>query len=294
MTNPSIEQPANLVAPILHGGKPLGVILLQRPQFFTENDARFLLRLASRSAAAIENARLYEAVQLANQAKSKFVSVVTHELRIPMTSIKGYSDLLRQGAVGPVNDMQLNFLDVIRNNVERMSALVSDLSDISRVETGRLKLENALIPVQKYFDDTLSSLRPRLQEKNQILETEIPADLPLVNADPNRLVQVLTNLISNAWKYTPSGGRIRVVALPQNDFVRIEVSDTGIGISQEDQAKLFSQFFRSDDPNVRSEQGWGLGLSVARRIVELMGGNMGCQSHLGEGSTFWFTLPTTS
>lgn len=289
---PQHDKLACLSVPILHGGKPLGAIYLQRPEPFSEMDARFTSRLANRAAAAIENARLYHAVQQANLAKSQFVSVVSHELRIPMTSIKGYTDLLRQGVVGPVNEQQCNFLDVIRNNVERMTALVSDLSDISRVETGRLKLESAMIQVTPCIEETLNSLRPKMQEKDQTLRANIPANLPSVFADPNRLVQVLTNLVSNAWKYTPQGGQIRIAARSHDGRLRIEVIDNGIGIKPEDQARLFSQFFRSDDPQVRSEQGWGLGLSVAKRIVELMGGELGFDSTLGKGSTFWFTLPT--
>jgi two-component system, OmpR family, phosphate regulon sensor histidine kinase PhoR len=115
--------------------------------------------------------------------------------------------------------------------------------------------------------------------------------LPQVFADPNRLVQILTNLISNASKYSAAGGNIRVLARAGDDNVRIEVVDNGIGISPEDQARIFTQFFRSDDPAVREEQGWGLGLSVARRLVDIMNGDMGFESMLGHGSRFWFTLP---
>jgi signal transduction histidine kinase len=288
------DQPARLAFPLLQGGRTRGAVLVERLQPFNAVEIEFLGHLCGRAAAAFENARLYLAVQSANQAKTKFVSVVTHELRIPMTSIKGYTDLLRQGAVGPVNEMQANFLNVIRNNVDRMSALVSDLSDISRIETGRLKIDLKPVSVAEHADEVLRSLEPRLEEKHQVLELELPADLPPVHADPNRVVQVLTNLLSNAWKYTPEGGCIRLKAVPEAGSVRVTVADTGIGISPEDQAKLFSQFFRSEDPLVREQQGWGLGLNVARRLVEVMGGEIGCESALGQGSTFWFTLPVHS
>jgi signal transduction histidine kinase len=288
---PDDQNPARAISPILETGKPIGVLVVERGESFSNSDLEFLTRLTARAAIAIQNARLYQAVQRANLEKSKFISVVSHELRIPMTSIKGYADLILKGMAGPINDQQENFLTTIHNNVERMSKLVADLSSISRIETGRLQLEIESVSLQKYVGQVLDSLRPRLEEKGQTLEVYVPEDLPPVRADPNRVMQVLTNLVSNAWKYTPEGGWITVLARQDESQVRIEVRDTGIGISEEDQAELFKQFFRSEDQTVRDEQGWGLGLNVAKRLVELMGGTIGVQSQLGKGSTFWFAVP---
>ncbi|HLF90894.1 MAG TPA: GAF domain-containing protein [Anaerolineales bacterium] len=287
---PGSNNAARLAIP-LQTSHPLGILVVEAAEPFSEEASKFLGRLASRAATAMENAQLFQAVQDANQAKSNFVSVVSHELRIPMTSIKGYTDLLLQGMMGPLTDPQKNFLDVIRNNVERMRVLVSDLSDISRIETGRLRLENAALPLHGLVEQVVKSLQPKMEEKEQTLQVNVPEDLPRCYADPNRVIQVLTNLVSNSWKYTETGGQIVVTGRLDGTHLCVEVTDNGLGISDEDQAKIFTQFYRSEDEKVRAETGWGLGLSVTKNLVELMGGEIGFRSSLGEGSTFWFTVP---
>jgi signal transduction histidine kinase len=288
---PQEGSPARLIVPIQYTNKPVGILVVERPEPFFPTALQFLERLAGRAASAIQNARLYRAVQDANQAKTTFVSVVTHELRIPMTSIKGYTDLLRGGMVGPINEMQTNFLDVIRKNVERMSVLVSDLSDISHIETGKMKLSLSAVDMGENVDQVLQTVKPKIDEKQQTLSVSLPENLPQVNVDPNRLAQVLTNLVSNASKYTDPEGKIDLCARLEEGFIRVEVRDTGLGISAEDQKSLFTQFFRSEDPMVREQQGWGLGLNVTQRLVELMGGQIGVQSEYRQGSLFWFTVP---
>lgn len=285
------DNPARLVIPILIAGRFIGMLSLERSTDFPESASQFLNRLVTHTGIAIENARLYQAVQIANETKSKFVSLVVHELRIPMTSIKGYNDLVRQGVAGPVTEMQQSFLNIIRNNVDRMAALVSDLSDISRIEGGRLKLEPVLTKLKSHVDEVVRGLEHEIKEKQQTLEIDIPDNLPPIFADPSRVVQILYNLVSNAWKYTPDAGKIIIRAFILDDMVQIEVEDSGIGINAEEQKKLFTQFFRSENPAVSEQPGWGLGLNVTRNLVELMNGRIGVQSTPGSGSKFWFKLP---
>lgn len=279
------------VAPVRREDKVVALIVVERASPFAVHEVEFLARLADHAAIALENARLYEAVKKANEAKSKFVSVVSHELRLPMTSIKGYTDLLRAAIAGPVNEQQQQFLNIIRSNVERMSVLVTDLSDISRVETGRLQLKLSSVNVAEAAQEASDSLKSQIEGKSQTLSLRLPADLPPVHADKARVQQILSNLLSNAHKYSPSGANLTLTANRAGSYVRVSVADTGYGISAADQAKLFAQFFRSDDPNIREQNGWGLGLHVTKLLVELQGGQMTVQSEPDQGSTFTFTLP---
>ncbi len=281
-----------LVVPARREGITLALIGVRRETGPFEQEAEdFLLRLAERASVAIENTRLYQAAQLADESKSQFITIVTHELKIPMTSIRGYADLISQGTVGPTTDQQLKFLDTIRNNVDRMAELVSDLSDISRIDTGRLKVNLEAIPIRTYIIETVANLRPQFEAKDQRIDIELEENLVPVLADRARLIQILTNLLSNANKYTPENGLVKISANQIEDKLQVVIEDTGIGMSEVEQRQLFSQFFRSEQPEAREQAGWGLGLYVTRRLLELMGGEIGVKSALGEGSRFWFTLP---
>ena len=288
--NPTLQ--AGMLAPVVREGKTVGLVLVERPApEFSGAEREALERLADHAAAAAENTRLFQRLRRANDAKSQFVSIVSHELKIPMTSIRGYADLLKQGLVGPVNEKQLEFLRTIMSNVDRMVALVSDLSDISRIETGRLRIEPAAVPAEETIRDVLTQMKPQFDSRRQVVETGIPEGLPKLHTDPQRLMQILTNLLSNANKYTPEGGRIEIRAAREGPMVRVTVQDHGIGMTDEDQSRLFTQFFRGESAAVRDQPGWGLGLHVTKRMVEVLGGSIGVESKPGEGSSFWFTQP---
>jgi len=227
----------------------------------------------------------------ANKSKTEFISVVSHELKLPMTSIKGYSDLMLAGATGPLNENQTSFLTTIRNNVNRMATLVSDLADISRIESGNLRLEPRSVPVWDVIDEVVTLTKTQVTQKNQVVTVDIPTELPKAWCDRTRLAQVLTNLVSNANKYTPEGGSIVVQALRKNGMIQIKVQDNGHGMTPEDQSKLFSKFFRSADDKIREAPGTGLGLSITKNLIELQGGKVWFESEFRKGTSFYFTVP---
>lgn len=227
----------------------------------------------------------------ANKSKSEFVSVVSHELKQPMVSIKGYSDLMLSGATGELNENQKNFLSTIRNNVNRMSTLVSDLADISRIESGNIRIEPHAVPVWDVVDEVINLTRNQIQQKQQTISINISESLPKAFCDRNRFIQILTNIISNANKYTPEGGSIQVQAMYIDGMIEIKVADNGFGMTPEDQEKMFNKFFRSADEKIREAPGTGLGLSITKNLIELQGGKIWFESEHRVGTTFYFTLP---
>ena len=293
---------SQVVLPIRRETNTIGLMLIESlpGNPVTDETLGFLSRLSDHAAVAISNAQLIATIQAADVAKSDFVSFVSHELKNPMTSIKGYTELLAAGAVGQVNEAQANFLSTIRSNIERMNTLVSDLNDVSKIEAGRLRLDFKALPLSSAVDDIVRSTKRQVEEKAQQLNLQLPGDLPNVWADRTRLAQVLVNLVSNANKYTPHGGQIEVAAeVCQNQWdptgspqvVHIWVKDTGIGISPEDQQKIFQKFFRSEDPKTREVPGTGLGLNITKSLVEMQGGQIWFESEYRQGTTFHFTVP---
>jgi len=292
---------SQLAVPLCRERRPIGVIFLESslPQAFDEGDVEFIVRLADHATVAIENARLFDGVRRANEAKSEFVSTVAHELKVPMTAIKGFVRLIRRDAAGMLGDRQVHYLEIVETNVNRMNALISDLLDIAQLEAGSVQVAMRAVDLVELVGNVLRSLEDQIGAKRQRLVCELPDSLPPVWGDPDCLEQVLVNLLTNASKYTPEGGEIAITIYEakiidnrdQRWYQIVSVRDTGIGISEVDREKLFTKFFRADHPLVREVEGTGLGLSIAKRLVELHGGSIWVESVLDEGSTFSFSVP---
>jgi signal transduction histidine kinase len=277
------------VVPVRRENKVIGIIAMTASD---ENafpaDARALVsRVADRAAISIENARLYDAVRAANNAKSEFVSLVAHELKVPMTSIQGYADLLAMA--GPVNERQVQFVGTIKNAVSRMKVLVSDLSDISRIESGNLRVSISEVSVVEAINSAVEATINEIDNRRHKLNVDAEPNMPLVRADKDRLAQVLLNLLSNAYKYTPNSGIISLAIKRVDKVIAISVSDTGVGMTPEEVAKLGTKFWRAD--NGLQQPGTGLGFAITRNLIELMSGRLMIESQPGKGSTFSFTLP---
>jgi PAS domain S-box-containing protein len=228
-----------------------------------------------------------------DRMKTEFIGVVSHELRTPLTAIKGYVDLMLAGQTGPVTPLQTEFLGIVQSSTARLSALINDMLDISRIESGRIEVKHDAVDFGVVAHEVVATLRHEAEAKQIALTLDVPPDLPPVSGDADRITQVLLNLISNAIKYTPARGRVRVsVEATRNSFVTTCVEDTGIGIAPDDQARVFQKFFRADNSLTREASGTGLGLAITRAIIEKLNGSIWVESEPGQGSRFFFTLPT--
>lgn len=232
-----------------------------------------------------------ERLQELDRLKSAFVSVASHELRTPMTSIKSYVENMLDGVTGALTEKQSQYLDRIRYNVDRLTRMIGDLLDLSSIEAGRVELRLEPLPVPGFIDDIIENLRAISADKAVALEVRHQCASPSIRADRDKLAQVLTNLIGNAIKFTPPGGTIQIATREKDDgFLQICVSDTGCGIGPEELPRVFEKFFRghSTPTDVR---GAGLGLAIVKSLVELHGGRVWVESTPGAGSHFFFTLP---
>jgi signal transduction histidine kinase len=230
-----------------------------------------------------------------DQLKSDFVATVSHELRTPMTSIRGYVQMMLLEAAGPLTDEQRKFMETIRTNADRLGRLVNDLLDLSRLETGADELDLQPVDVLPILEAGREHLANRSIQETKALRIEVEAEahLPAVRADPARLLQILRGLLDNAFNFTPAGGSIWIRARRLEGRLRLEVEDTGTGITPAEQPHVFERFFRGEQALNLGVPGTGLGLSITARLVERHGGTIGLESAgiPGQGSRFTVTLP---
>ncbi len=269
---------------------------------FTPDDVNVLQILADQVAIAIDNARSYELSQQAVQemrdldrVKTQFLANMSHELRTPLNSIIGFSRVILKGIDGPVTDLQRQDLTAIYSSGQHLLGLINDVLDIAKIEAGKMELSFEEINIADLITSVMSTGQGLVKDKPIQLIRKIDSDLPTVRADAIRVRQVLLNLLSNAAKFTEQGEIVLEAHLEPNAYgtseVRVSVADTGPGISEADQAKLFQAFSQVDDSPTRKTGGSGLGLAISQQLIQLHGGRIGVRSELGHGSTFFFTLP---
>ena len=247
--------------------------------------------LAQRRLLATEREHLEELKGL-DRLKDEFVASVSHELRTPLTSIRGYLELVLDGEAGELKPEQRNFLAVVDRNTERLLRLVSDLLDVAQIESGRLALDVDEEDLSQFVAEAVEAARPVALDRGIDLELQTNGGAR-VRIDRTRLAQVLDNLLSNALKFTDPGGRVDVRVSAPNGVVAVEVADTGMGISPDEQAKLFQRFYRTAAAGEHAIPGTGLGLWISKAIVEAHGGEIAVDSGVGRGTTFRVELPTT-
>jgi signal transduction histidine kinase len=287
-------------APMLWEGKGIGSIIVCRdfPGAFSEKEIALLRTFADQAAIAIQNARLFREIQdksrqleIANKHKSEFLANMSHELRTPLNAIIGFSEVLLERMFGEVNDKQDEYLRDIHSSGRHLLQLINDILDLSKVEAGRMELEASRFRVPESIDNAMTLIRERAQRHGIALGKDVEPAVDEIVADERKFKQILVNLLTNAVKFTPDGGRVDVIARCTPDALEVSVRDTGIGIAVEDQTLVFEEFRQVGNDYTKKQEGTGLGLALARRFVGLHGGTIAVASELGKGSTFTFTIP---
>ncbi len=281
------------VAPLLIGDQVLGTLTVVNgpsKQTFTPADLNLVAMLAGQAAVAIQKAQLYEAAQEADRLKSAFLASMSHELRTPLNSIIGFTGILLQGLVGPLNDEQQKQLGMVMNSARHLLALINDVLDISKIEAGGLELASEPFDVCQAIQRAVQTVTPLADKKGLPLIVEVSPQIGHIVGDQRRVEQILINLVNNAIKFTDEG-EVRIRSEIINSRLVTQVTDTGIGIRPEDVGKLFKPFRQIDTGVARRHEGTGLGLAICDRLVNMMGGKIWVESQWGKGSTFTFTLP---
>jgi signal transduction histidine kinase len=290
---------ALLAVPLLREDQVIGALTVNRrePGEFPPEVVELLQTFATQSALAIQNARLFREVEekgrqlaIASQHKSQFLANMSHELRTPLNAVLGYTELILDETFGDVPEPIRDSLERARNSGQHLLGLINDVLDLSKIEAGQLSLSLADYAIEEVTHAVATNVESLAAEKKLALRVAVPPDLPPGRGDVRRIAQVLLNLVGNALKFTEAG-EVRVeVILSDGTFV-VSVADTGPGISEADQTRIFEEFQQADSSSTRKKGGTGLGLAIAKRIVEMHGGRIWVESALGQGSTFRFSLP---
>jgi signal transduction histidine kinase len=290
---------AALMVPLIGADRVFGVLSIQKRAAgeFPESTVRLMQTFASQSVLAIENARLFREVEeqgralaLASQHKSQFLANMSHELRTPLNAVLGYAELLADGIYGELTEKARGVLERVQSNGKHLLGLINDVLDLSKIEAGQLTLAIDDYAMPAVVHSVVGATESLAKAKGLSLVTSVPRVLPLGRGDERRLTQVLLNLVGNAIKFTDKGSVGIEVALADNCF-ELAVKDTGPGIAEADQARIFEEFQQVDNSNTRKKGGTGLGLAISKRIVEMHGGAITVESEPGKGSTFRVVVP---
>lgn len=290
---------ALLALPLLRKDRLIGGLIVRRkdPGEFQASVVEMLQTFAAQSVVAIHNAQLFSEIEekgkeleIANKHKSEFLANMSHELRTPLNAILGFTELIIDNIYGDVPDKIKDVLERVEKNGRHLLNLINDVLDLSKIEAGRLKLSISDYSMQSIIETAVTSVEALAIEKNLELSVRISDDMPMGKGDEQRISQVILNLVGNAIKFTDQGGVKIKTKIENQDFI-VSVFDTGPGLSKEDQQKVFEEFRQADGSSTRKKGGTGLGLSISKKIIEMHKGNIGVESTLGEGSTFWFSLP---
>jgi GAF domain-containing protein len=289
-----------LSVPLLLEKRIMGALTVFRREVgsFSSEVVNLLQTFAAQSALAIQNARLFREIEeksreieAANRHKSEFLANMSHELRTPLNAIIGFSEVLQERLFGELNEKQAEYTDDILTSGRHLLSLINEILDLSKVEAGRMELEVATFDLPLAIDNARTFVRERAVKHGINLDVTVDERLGDFTGDERKIKQILLNLLSNAVKFTPEGGRIGINARQTHRAVEISVSDTGVGIAPEDQARIFEEFRQVGSDNAKKVEGTGLGLTLAKKFVELHGGKMWLESEVGKGSKFFFTLP---
>jgi signal transduction histidine kinase len=291
---------ASLAVPLLREDRIIGGLVVRRKSAgeFRPEVIELLKTFATQSVLAIQNARLFreiedksKQIEAANRHKSEFLANMSHELRTPLNAIIGFSEVLGERMFGELNEKQAEYTDDILSSGRHLLSLINEILDLSKVEAGRMELEVATFDLPLAIDNARTFVRERAVKHGINLDVTVDERLGDFVGDERKIKQILLNLLSNAVKFTPEGGRIGIHARQADGAVEISVTDTGIGIAPEDQSKIFEEFRQVGADYAHKTEGTGLGLTLAKKFVELHGGKIWVESEVGKGSTFIFTLP---